>query len=648
MDATFVYMGYRGEDASRTRADSRRQSPWQAPSSTGPGPEASWDDGSRGYGQDDGYGAADGYGGYQQDDSYAGYEGYGQGGESGTAGGYGITGAYDTGGYGESGGYGQQDDYRYPDASGYAAGNGYGGYDQEAAYDQGAGYGQTGTYGQLGDYRDAGYDDNTYPGGGYGSGPYEQPQPGGRHGAGRGDTGGQRAAGYSGSGGYPALGTGPGGPEQTPGRRGVGNDWYNGQPAAASGSGFADTGVHNFGARGADSYTTGPRDAVRGFPPSPGRARAELEAASQGLAHSGQQERYDDTQYDAYPVYRGQDEYDSPAGYGAPGGYQGSPGYGGYEEPQGPATRGYDTDRGYSTGPRRELAPGYEDYATQGDPYQEPYGDDGTGPRRGGKGGGSGGKKSRDGKRGKRPLLMSVMAVLAIGVAGAAAYTFLHKSKPTSSTPPAATGALPTSGASVSAATAACVKQLGVYCHIEFRTDDPVPLTLTELFPPAFTNETDHASFTRIGTRLDKTCANAVIGQDLISALKADSCTQVLRASYLSGDSTIMGTIGVINLSTTTEAHHAGKVVGASDFISPLSTKTGIGKKLGSGTGVVEAEFKGHYLILTWAEFINGQTPKTAAQAELLEQFEADLVAGTANIDLSQRMVNGVKAAGGN
>jgi len=108
-----------------------------------------------------------------------------------------------------------------------------------------------------------------------------------------------------------------------------------------------------------------------------------------------------------------------------------------------------------------------------------------------------------------------------------------------------------------------------------------------------------------------------------------------------------MGTIGVVNLATTNQAHYAGKVVGPSNFIAPLSTAKGIASKLGKGTGVVQAQFKGHYLILTWAEFTNGSTPKTAADSQQLEQFETDLVAGTANISLSQRMVNGAPATAG-
>jgi hypothetical protein len=110
----------------------------------------------------------------------------------------------------------------------------------------------------------------------------------------------------------------------------------------------------------------------------------------------------------------------------------------------------------------------------------------------------------------------------------------------------------------------------------------------------------------------------------------------VLRASYVSGD--IMGTIGVINLNTTNNAAKAGRQVGASDFITPLSSKHGVARRLGQGTGVVQAEYKGHYLILTWAEFTSTKSP-TAAEDRVLEKFESDLVAGTANISLSERMV---------
>jgi hypothetical protein len=150
-----------------------------------------------------------------------------------------------------------------------------------------------------------------------------------------------------------------------------------------------------------------------------------------------------------------------------------------------------------------------------------------------------------------------------------------------------------------------------------------------------------------VSTKVDTKCQDAVIGSALIKALQTGKCTQVLRGSYVSGDNKIMGTIGVVNLSTTNEAHAAGKVVGQNNFIAPLTSAKGVASKLGNGTGVVEAEFKGHYLILTWSEFVDGTDPSTKTQDNQLEQFSNDLVAGSANVDLTQRMVTGAPATGG-
>ena len=74
---------------------------------------------------------------------------------------------------------------------------------------------------------------------------------------------------------------------------------------------------------------------------------------------------------------------------------------------------------------------------------------------------------------------------------------------------------------------------------------------------------------------------------------------------------------------------------------APLTGKKGPTSKLGSGTGVVLAEIKGHYLILMWAEFTSLKSPSTAAQRSQLEQFAATLVTGSANINLSTRMLTG-------
>ncbi|MFZ0164967.1 MAG: hypothetical protein WAL12_15415 [Trebonia sp.] len=548
-------MGYQGEDGSRTRANSRRQPPWQSSS----------DPGQADYG--------DGYDAHAPDDSYAGYDAY----DHGRAG-YGDDGFGQPDGYGGSGGY-------PPQPGGY----GSGGYPAQADS-----YGGSGGYpAQPDGYRGSG----GYPAqpDGYGSGGYPaQPDS-------YGGSGGYPAQpdGY-GSGGYPALGNGAEA-EDVAGRY-AGNDWYGGRPAGASGSGagFADTGTYNLDARTIDAYGSGPYPAAREAADPP------------GLVHTGEQERYDG-QYGAYADYEDHGEYQDAPGYGPSQGFD----QGGYGQ-------------------------GYESRDDYDDPYQDRYGDDGTAPPAGKPGkGGKGRKPRKTGKNphGKRRLLIAGTAVVVAGILAAAGYVFVLKPKPSTVTPTSA-APLPSPGTG-SAATAACVKQFGQYCHIELRTDDPAPLTLAELFPPAFVNETDHGSFTRAGTKLDTTCSKAVIGQDLTSALQDGKCTQVLRASYFSGDGKMMGTIGVANLSTTNEAHHAGKLVGNSDFVDPLSTTTGVTSKLGKGTGIVEAEYKGHYLIMIWAEFTSTNAPANNTQDQQLQQFGADLIAGTANISLSQRMLNG-------
>jgi hypothetical protein len=134
-----------------------------------------------------------------------------------------------------------------------------------------------------------------------------------------------------------------------------------------------------------------------------------------------------------------------------------------------------------------------------------------------------------------------------------------------------------------------------------------------------------------------------VYGAGLIAQLKKGQCTQALRATYVSNDKTIMGTIGVFNLSSTNQAHYAARLINASNFLLPLSSPHGIISTLGQGTGVVEPQYKGHYLILTWAQFANVKTPTTAQQQQL-QAFENALVASTANVYLSQIMVNGSAA----
>ena len=180
---------------------------------------------------------------------------------------------------------------------------------------------------------------------------------------------------------------------------------------------------------------------------------------------------------------------------------------------------------------------------------------------------------------------------------------------------------------------------LGPWKHIESRSQDPAPLTVHKLFPAKFSRNgaSGTLAITRAGTR----CSREVFGTKLAAAIRKGKCTQVLRASYLSTDRKIMATVGVLNLKDVTTAEKAGKAAGATQFIKQLPSAHGPTRNLAKGTGIEVAEVKGHYLILIWTEFANLHAPSGKSQRQKLESFSVGLVAGTANISLSNRMVTG-------
>ena len=180
---------------------------------------------------------------------------------------------------------------------------------------------------------------------------------------------------------------------------------------------------------------------------------------------------------------------------------------------------------------------------------------------------------------------------------------------------------------------------MGTWQHIGTRAEDPAPLTLGQLFPAQFA--AGKASYTRTAQLGSTDCARAVFGPRLQAAVRKNGCTQVMRASYLAQAQKLMGTIGVLNLASSTGANKVGKVAGSSQFIAQLTAATGPTHRLTRGTGLEEAEVKGHYLILTWVEFTTLRAPKTASERAQLKAFSADLINRTANVSLTSRMVIG-------
>ena len=168
---------------------------------------------------------------------------------------------------------------------------------------------------------------------------------------------------------------------------------------------------------------------------------------------------------------------------------------------------------------------------------------------------------------------------------------------------------------------------------------DPTPLTVSQLFPAQFTIAS--AAYTRTTQQASTHCPGAVFGTKLQAAVRKYKCSQVLRASYLAKGPKLMGTIGVLNLSNSAGAKDVGKATGSSQFIAQLAARSGPTHHLAKGTGLEEAEVKGHYLILTWAEFTTLRAPSTAHQKAQLKAFSADLISRTANVSLTSRMVTG-------
>ncbi|HEY3734469.1 MAG TPA: hypothetical protein VGL63_11175 [Streptosporangiaceae bacterium] len=218
--------------------------------------------------------------------------------------------------------------------------------------------------------------------------------------------------------------------------------------------------------------------------------------------------------------------------------------------------------------------------------------------------------------------------VLALGVAG---YLFV------SSSPSKSAAASRETSTTLSMSNPA--PSLGPWQHIATRAGDSAPLTLSQLFPAQFT--VGSASYVRTVQLGETNCAHAVFGSKLQAAVHKYGCSQVMRASYLSAGQRLMGTIGVLNLTSSAGAGLVGKAAGSSQFIAQLTAATGPTHNLTKGTGLEEAEVKGHYLILIWAEFTTLRAPKTAAQKTQLKSFSANLISRTANISLTSRMVTG-------
>ncbi len=197
----------------------------------------------------------------------------------------------------------------------------------------------------------------------------------------------------------------------------------------------------------------------------------------------------------------------------------------------------------------------------------------------------------------------------------------------------------PTQAPKVTPSAAASSPTQAPYGHIGSRSADPLPLTVAQLFPSSFT--VAGQVITRTVTAAGQRCVAALVGANIRSSVRRAHCDQVVRATYLSKSGGLMGTIGVLNLTTASGAVKAIRSADASDFIGQLKARHGPTHRIGGGTGIEVAAAKGHYLILIWAEFTSLRKPKTTAQRRAIENFMTQLLDRTANVSLTNRMLTG-------
>jgi hypothetical protein len=295
--------------------------------------------------------------------------------------------------------------------------------------------------------------------------------------------------------------------------------------------------------------------------------------------------------------------------YGGPGPYGQAPPYG--AESDGYETRSYGQDTGgYGAGPG---GPAEDPYGGGTGGYDAPGGPSGPGGpgRYGDVPGGHGGEaasfapgEERSGVK-KKPLIIGAAVAAGVVVIGGGTALALsggggdEKPKPTAATTtPAASPTSPTPTPTPKPT------ETGKGQALASRTTDPRPLTLGEVFK----NKRFKAggrTYVMTVRRADKKCANGVHGTAFRKSLGRAGCTQVLRATFSNGK--FVGTIGVLNLRTSSVARAAQKASRPKDaYIVPLP---GVGStsKIGKGLSLTTADPEGHYLIMSWVQYPTGK-----------------------------------------
>lgn len=186
----------------------------------------------------------------------------------------------------------------------------------------------------------------------------------------------------------------------------------------------------------------------------------------------------------------------------------------------------------------------------------------------------------------------------------------------------------------------------GAFSYAEARETDPKALSVKELFP---SDKVSHQNrdYTMTVSRKDVSCGAGVTGGKLEKALKSGKCTMVIRASFKDATNKIIGTVGVANLRT---AKDAAKAVAATsgkgerqDYVTPLPGKDRVTKFLGSGEAGAKVWAHGHYAVMVWFQFKDGDKPGKKGTEQLF-QAANDITNATVFKALNARALTGFPA----
>lgn len=321
-----------------------------------------------------------------------------------------------------------------------------------------------------------------------------------------------------------------------------------------------------------------------------------------------------------------------PYGQGGFGGQNGPYGQGGPQEqagyreqggPYGPQGQGGPPDQTMAWGQGPEGAP--DPYAEFGAPappggFGQP-GPNPGGPDEFGRGPGLGahGAPADSGRNKKLLIIGAVVGAVVLLGGGALAFGAMggggSKAAASASTPaPTAASSAPASPTTAPTPSIDPSGKLGA--KLKQRTTDPAALTTDEVFKNAKFDK-----YTMTNSATDTDCTKAVHGSSFSAAIKKGDCTQLLRATYITSDGKLIGTIGIANLSTEAAAKKAASASSGSDsYLVPLPGDSGPSKKMSSkAVAKGSAQVKGHYLILSWVQrpdgkdFASGQTSAITA-----------------------------------